>query len=82
MVEWAHCRGECKNTDSLYLADVHGEVDKATAFPGGLAEFYIVASGDSDAALQREVRECFKPDSAVNLSLGECWKGPARRVAR
>lgn len=49
--------GQCKNTNSLALADVIKEIDKAKAFPGGIAEFYVVTSGDRDAKLQTEVRE-------------------------
>ena len=74
---------QCKNTDSLSLADVVAEVDKATSF-SGLAEFYLVTSGDRDAALQSQVRAHFRaspapfdvdivfwPDVAADISADE-----------
>lgn len=52
--------GQCKNTDVLTLGDVVEEVEKAKRFPGGLAEFYVITSGDRDAKLQVAVRKHFK----------------------
>lgn len=52
--------GQSKNTEDLTLAMVLAEVDKAKTFPGGLAEFYVVTSGERDAALQNAVRQHFK----------------------
>jgi hypothetical protein len=56
--------GQSKNTDALTLADVIAEVAKALSFPGGIAEFYVVASGDRDVQLQTDVREHFKANPA------------------
>ncbi|MBX3159205.1 MAG: hypothetical protein KF773_24770 [Deltaproteobacteria bacterium] len=55
---------QCKNADDVTLAVVVAEVEKAKSFPGGLAEFFVVTSGDRDAALQSEVREHFKAKPA------------------
>lgn len=56
--------GQCKNTDALSLGDVVEEVEKAKRFPGGLAEFYVITSGDRDAKLQTAVRKHFKANPA------------------
>jgi hypothetical protein len=57
--------GQCKNTETLSLADIIAEVEKAKTFPGGLAEFYVVTSGDRDVPLQTDVREHFKSHPAA-----------------
>lgn len=56
--------GQCKNTEVLSLAEVVAEVTKAKTFPGGLAEFYVITTGDRDAALQAAVREHFRANPA------------------
>ncbi len=50
---------QCKNTESLTLATVRAEVEKAKNFPGGLGEFPLVTAADRDAALQNEARVYF-----------------------
>jgi hypothetical protein len=55
---------QCKNTDSLTLATVIGEVEKAKKFKGELSEFLLVAAADRDGALQAEVREHFQAHPA------------------
>ncbi len=52
--------GQSKNTEDLTLAMVLAEVAEARSFPGGLAEFYVVTSGERDAPLQNAVRQHFK----------------------
>jgi hypothetical protein len=64
---WAKGRtagAQCKNTDSLTLAGVNAEVEKAKGFNGELSEFLLVTSGDRDAFLQAEVREHYKAQPA------------------
>ncbi|MBI3782858.1 MAG: hypothetical protein HY270_05590, partial [Deltaproteobacteria bacterium] len=56
--------GQCKNTDSLKLATVIAEVDKAKKFKGGLGEFVLVTAADRDSALQSEVRAHFRAHPA------------------
>ncbi|MBI3946894.1 MAG: hypothetical protein HY321_13305 [Armatimonadetes bacterium] len=50
---------QCKNTESLTLAKVTAEVERARSFAGGLGEFLLVTAADRDVALQAEVREHF-----------------------
>jgi hypothetical protein len=51
---------QCKNTDSLNLAIVISEVEKAIAFPEELCEFLIVAACDRDAMLQSAIRNHYQ----------------------
>lgn len=76
--------GQCKNTELLSLGEIVAEVEKATTFPGGLAEFYVVTTADRDVVLQAAVREHFRtnpvsfhveviywPDVVADISLDE-----------
>lgn len=55
---------QCKNMETLNLADVISAVEQAKAFPGGLGEFLVVTSAERDGALQTAVREHYRSHPA------------------
>jgi hypothetical protein len=73
---------QCKNTESLSLAVVIAEVEKAKTYPGGLAELYVVTSAERDARLQDNVREYFAKSPAPFRVEVMFWDDVTSEVAK
>lgn len=68
---------QCKNTDSLSLAEIEAEVDKIAGFSPQPAEYLVMTTASRDAEIQEQVRNhqwpfrveiCFWEDISLELS--------------